>query len=161
MQKVPVRRETGGAGERGLRTGFGIKLVMGMPLAQHQLSPFVAEPFRLSWDAAGSTAGQSGSRESDCEGLRHPICRVLEWQKRLDNEKSLTKVRLAEGEGFSKARIAQFFSLLKLAPEIQEHLKGLRSSREIQFFSVRRLMRLAKMKPEEQQKVFSEMQESL
>jgi hypothetical protein len=48
-------------------------------------------------------------------------------------EASTDRIQIA-----SKARIAQLLSLLKLRPEIQEHLKGLSSSREIQFFSVRK-----------------------
>jgi len=140
-----------------LRTSFGIKLVIGMPLPQHRLAPFVAEPFQFTWKSfAPSTA--CDREGSGCDpAMRHPICTVLDWQERLNNETGLTKVQIASNEGLSKARITQMFTLLNLSEEAQKYLASLTSPVVIKSFAVRRLMAMAKLPLARQREAFEEM----
>jgi len=85
-----------------------------MPLPQHRLAPFVAEPFHFTWRSSGFGGDCQTKGDGCASSIRHPICRVLEWQERLNGDKGLTKVQIGEVEGLSKARITQMFSLLRL-----------------------------------------------
>lgn len=89
--------------------------------------------------------------------MRHPICKVLEWQKRLDCDKGLTKVQIGEAEGLSKARITQMFTLLRLPEEAQEYLATLTSPALVKSFAVRRLMAVAKLPSARQIEIFEGM----
>jgi hypothetical protein len=89
--------------------------------------------------------------------MRHPICKVLEWQERLNGDKGLTKVQIGEDEGLSKARITQMFSLLRLPEDVQQYLASLTSPALIKSFAIRRLMSVAKLPSTRQSKVFEGM----
>ncbi|MFT4177797.1 MAG: hypothetical protein QM627_14260 [Luteolibacter sp.] len=93
----------------------------------------------------------------EASGLRHPICKVLEWQKRLNEGNGLTKVQISEDEGVSKARITQMFSLLRLPEESQQYLASLTSPALIKSFTIRRLMSIAKLPPARQVETFEGM----
>lgn len=77
--------------------------------------------------------------------MSHPILKVFGWQKRLADEKELTKAQIGEQEGLSKARMTQMFSLLRLPNDAQKYLADLTAPALIKAFSVRQLMVLAKM----------------
>jgi len=53
---------------------------------------------------------------------------ALEWQRLLDSGEVATRLELARREGLTSGRITQIMYLLKLAPEIQEHLLNLPKS---------------------------------
>lgn len=89
--------------------------------------------------------------------MRHPICKVLEWQERLNGDKELTKVQIGESEGLSKARITQMFSLLRLPEDAQQYLASLTSPALIRSFAIRRLMSVAKLPSTRQIEVFNGM----
>ena len=130
---------------------------MGMPLPQHPLAPFVAEPFQFTWKSGGPIT-EGDHQGSGCgRAMRHPIFRVLDWQARLEQEPGLTKVKIACNEGLSKARIAQMFSLLKLPVEAREYLASLTSPIVIKSFAIRRLMAMAKLPLARQREAFEEM----
>lgn len=130
---------------------------MGMPLPQHRLAPFVAEPFRFTWKTSGQSTG-CGSDESDRGAMvRHPICRVLDWQQRIEDEPGLTRAQIARDEKLSSARMAQMFSLLRLPEEAREYLASLTSPVVIKSFAVRRLMAMAKLPVARQREAFEEM----
>ena len=95
--------------------------------------------------------------EDGAASMRHPICKVLEWQERLDREKGLTKVQIGEEEGLSKARITQMFSLLRLPEEARQYLASLTSPTLIKSFAVRRLMSVVKLPPARQAEIFEGM----
>lgn len=137
-----------------MRTSFEVKLVVGMPLAQHNLGPFVVSPFRLSWDANGSSNAECGESAAQ----RHPICKVLDWEQRLSKETGLTRAQLAHEEGLSKARVTQMFRLLNLPSDARQYLAGLRSRKAIDSFSLRRLLAVAKLPEGQRQMAFEEMQ---
>jgi len=128
-----------------------------MPLPQHRLAPFVAEPFHFTWRSSGFGGDCETNGESRASAMRHPICRVLEWQERLDGDKGLTKVQIGENEGLSKARITQMFTLLRLPAEAREYLASLTSPALIKSFAIRRLMSVAKLPPARQSEVFEGM----
>ncbi len=65
------------------------------------------------------------------EVARHPIWRVFDWQRRLDEDKALTKVQTCEQEGFFPR---MYRTTLRISPP-----PGL-----IRAFSVRQLMGVAK-----------------
>jgi len=152
-----TRLRPGGAGESDLRTSFGIPLIVGMPLPQHRLAPFVAEPFHFTWRSTGFEGDCQTNGESRASSMRHPICKVLEWQERLNADKGLTKVQIGENEGLSKARITQMFSLLRLPEEAQQYLASLTSPALIKSFAIRRLMSVAKLPPARQVEAFEGM----
>lgn len=88
---------------------------------------------------------------------RHPIWRVLDWQRRLDEDNALTKVQIGEQEGLSKARMTQMFSLLHLPKNAQDYLADLTAPTLIKAFSVRQLMGVAKTPAAERAAAFQRM----
>jgi hypothetical protein len=128
-----------------------------MPLPQHRLAPFVAEPFHFTWRSSGLEDDCHTNGEGRESSTRHPICKVLEWQERLNGDKGLTKVQIGEAEGLSKARITQMFSLLRLPEEAQRYLASLTSPALIKSFAIRRLMSIAKLPSARQNEIFEGM----
>jgi hypothetical protein len=47
---------------------------------------------------------------------------AMEWQRQLDAGEIETQAAIARREGITRARVAQIMALLRLAPEIQEHI---------------------------------------
>ena len=147
----------GGAGTHTLRTSFWLKLVLGLPYYQHNLPPFVAEPFQFSLKSTSQGGLTEGIPQQDRETARHPIWRVFDWQRRLDEDKALTKVQIGEQEGLSKARMTQMFSLLHLPKDAQDYLADLTAPALIRAFSVRQLMGVAKTPAPERVEAFQRM----
>ncbi len=147
----------GGAGEQGLRTSFAVKLVLGIPLPQHRLAPFVVDPFRFTWRATAAEDGSDSTAEERGPVMRHPICRVLQWQNRLKSEAGLTQAQIGVDEGFSKSRMTQLFSLLSLHEDAQQYLASLTSPVAIKAFVIRRLMAVAKLPAGQQTEIFENM----
>jgi hypothetical protein len=149
--------ESGGAGTHALRTSFRLKLVLGLPYYQHNLPPFVAEPFQFSLKSTAQGGPSGDTEQENHEVARHPIWRVFDWQRRLDKDKALTKVQIGEQEGLSKARMTQMFSLLQLPQNAQDYLADLTAPELIRAFSVRQLMGVAKAPASERPEVFQRM----
>lgn len=105
----------------------------------------------------GAKRAAGGDRAAGPLDARHPICRVFDWQRRLDEDKALTKVQIGEQEGLSKARMTQLFSLLHLPKDAQDYLANLTASALIKAFSVRQLMGVAKASTAERAKAFQRM----
>ncbi|MGD9896673.1 MAG: hypothetical protein AB7T14_06330 [Candidatus Methylacidiphilaceae bacterium] len=70
---------------------------------------------------------------------------MFDWQRRLDEDKALTKEQIGEKEGLSKTRMTQMFSLLHLPWDAQDYLADLTAHALIKAFGVRQLIVLAKM----------------
>ncbi|WP_050027685.1 hypothetical protein [Verrucomicrobium sp. BvORR034] len=147
----------GGAGTHTLRTSFGIKLVLGLPYYQHNLAPFVTEPFHFSLKFTSQGEVSEKTAQQDNEAARHPIWRVFDWQRRLDEDKAVTKAQIGEQEGLSKARMTQMFSLLHLPKDAQNYLADLTAPALIKAFSVRQLMGVAKAPAIERAEAFQRM----
>jgi len=62
-----------------------------------------------------------------------------------------SKAELARKTGVNRARITQIMNLLKLAPEIQDYLKNLTDSLQIQYFTEKRLRLITKTKDHQEQ----------
>lgn len=139
-----------------MRTHFGIKLVLGVPLPQYNLAPFVATPFRFILNSHGDAAGPVVDADED-SGPRHPICKVLEWEQRLQSEDSLTRAQLAREEGTTKAYVTQMLRLTNLPEEARQYLSVLRSPETIRSFSLRRLAMVAKLPAERRGEAFDAM----
>ena len=150
-------RKHGGAGTHTLRTSFWLKLVLGLPYYQHNLPPFVAEPFQFSLKSTAQGELSDDTAQENHEAARHPIWRVFDWQRRLDEDKALTKVQIGEQEGLSKARMTQMFSLLHLPKDAQDYLADLTAPALIRAFSVRQLMGVAKTPATERAEAFQRM----
>lgn len=152
-----VSEANGGAGEHTLRTFFGINLILGLSYYQHKLAPFVAEPFHFSLKSTMQSGLPGATAQQSHETARHPIWRVFDWQRRLDEDKTLTKVQIGEQEGLSKARMTQMFSLLHLPKDAQNYLADLTAPALIRAFSVRQLMGVAKAPAPERAEAFQRM----
>lgn len=74
-----------------MRTSFGIKFVLGMPLPQYSLPPFVTVPFRFAWNPQEDSGAPTASAEEENSGQRHPICKVMAWEQRLLSEEDLNQ----------------------------------------------------------------------
>lgn len=90
-------------------------------------------------------------------GPRHPICKVLEWEQRLQTENSLTRAQLAREEGTTKAYITQMLRLTNLPEEARQYLSTLRSPETIRSFSLRRLAMVAKLPADRRIEAFDAM----
>jgi hypothetical protein len=139
-----------------MRTSFGIKFVLGVPLPQYNLPPFAAAPFRFTWNSQ-SDSGESMANADGDSGPRHPICKVLEWGRRLQTEGSLTRAQLAREEGTTKAYITQMLRLTNLPEEARQYLSALRSPETIRSFSLRRLAMVAKLPTDRRGEAFDAM----
>lgn len=157
MPTLLRKKTNGGAGEHTLRTSFGIKLVLGLPYYQHNLAPFFAEPFHLSLKSAMQGRGLEETAQQNRRAARHPIWRVFDWQRRLGEDKALTKAQIGEQEGLSKARMTQMFSLLHLPKDAQDYLADLTAPALIKAFSVRQLMGVAKAPASDRAEAFQRM----
>lgn len=148
---------SGRAGVSEMRTSFGIKFILGMPLPQYNLAPFVANPFRFTWNSQGCADAPATNPSEADSGPRHPFCKVMEWEQRLLTEKNLTRAQLAREEGFSKAYVTQMLRLLRLPIEAREHLVALRSPEIIRSFSLRRLAAVVHLPADRRSEAFSAM----
>jgi len=52
----------------------------------------------------------------------------MEWQRQLDAGEADTRAEIARREGVTRARVTQVMALLRLAPEIQEHILAMPES---------------------------------
>lgn len=139
-----------------MRTHFGIKCVLGVPLPQYNLAPFVTTPFRFTLNAQEDAAGPVVDAD-EYPGPRHPICKVLEWEQRLQSENSLTRAQLAREQGITKAYITQMLRLTNLPEEARQYLSALRSPETIRSFSLRRLAMVAKLPADRRGEAFDAM----
>ncbi len=62
---------------------------------------------------------------------RHPVASTLKkaeaWQARIDSGRVESRAAIAREEGLTRARVTQVLDLLKLAPEIREHILSMPS----------------------------------
>ena len=76
----------------------------------------------------------------------------------LDKGVVSSKAELARKESISRARITQILNLLKLAPEIRNHLMTIEDEKDFKILTERRLREIAKIKnPLRQIKKFREL----
>jgi len=76
---------------------------------------------------------------------------ALEWQRQLDAGDASTQAEIARREGITRARVTQIMALLRLAPEIQEHILAMPESVGRPAISERVLRPITRLKDEVQQ----------
>ncbi|MBB5353765.1 hypothetical protein HNR46_004027 [Haloferula luteola] len=107
-------------------------------------------------NSQGDAAGPVVDADED-SGPRHPICKVLKWEQRLQSENSLTRAQLAREEGTTKAYVTQMLRLTHLPEEARQYLSALRSAETIRSFSLRRLAMVAKLPADRRGAAFDSM----
>lgn len=88
------------------------------------------------------------------EEVCHPIHRAIEWKRELDRDPTLEKQAIAARERIAPGTISHHLKLLKLIPEIQEFLRGIKDADTARNFSVRKMHRLAHLPASEQKMYF-------
>lgn len=85
---------------------------------------------------------------------------AIEWQRQLDAGEVETRAEIARREGVTRARVTQVMALLRLAPEIQEHILALSPLAERPRITERRLRPLTSLSdPEIQKALFAQLTE--
>ena len=82
---------------------------------------------------------------------QHAIHLALQWQDDLKADSSMTMARIAEKNGFSRARVTQIMGFLKLDREIQRQLLNLSDPSAIRYFSERKLRQITSRKDRKEQ----------
>ena len=114
-----------------------------------------AVPVRIAAPFPCEFGGRRQMPEVAARPAQHLIHRARAWQRRLDTESGLTRLRLAEEENLSPASITQQLKLLLLADDIQAHLLNLTDERDVKRFSLNRLLTLAALPLDEQRRRFA------
>jgi DNA invertase Pin-like site-specific DNA recombinase len=87
--------------------------------------------------------------------VQHSLHRARAWQRRLEAEPALNRVKLAAAEGLTPGAITHHMKLLQLAPAIQERLLNVTTSAELRRFSQNRMKALAEFPADEQLRRFA------
>ena len=125
-----------------IRTFWNINLVVGIPFSRWGAQPFVTQPFLYPAGRTERITDRCDSVDRTSKCAKHPIQHALGWQAQMENDPALTRARVAAREHISRARVTQIMSLLTLPPYIQRFLGTLTDTKQIRFFSERRLRRL-------------------
>jgi hypothetical protein len=67
-------------------------------------------------------------RKPRTPGVVELLKMAIEWQRQLEAGEAKTQAVIARREGITRARVTQIMALLKLAPEIQEHILAMPDS---------------------------------
>ncbi|MCD6405208.1 MAG: hypothetical protein J7M19_05240 [Planctomycetes bacterium] len=67
-------------------------------------------------------------KEPKVPSVVQTLRKALEWRRQLDAGEVATQADIARREGVTRARVTQVLMLLRLAPEIQEHILNLPKS---------------------------------
>jgi hypothetical protein len=87
----------------------------------------------------------------------HPIVRALKWQRLIDEKAVPHRFALAKHVGCTPGAVTKMLKMIKLVPEIQEFLAGLKTRPELWHFSLTRMGTLAGLTPEMQRVAFATM----
>jgi len=87
---------------------------------------------------------------------------AMEWQRQLDAGEVETQAAIARREGITRARVTQIMALLRLAPDIQEHILAMPDSVGRPAISERALRPIARLAElEAQLRAFKELDADL
>ncbi len=87
--------------------------------------------------------------------MLHPIHRARAWQRRLETEPGLNRMKLAAEEGLSPGSITHHMKLLLLADEIQDKLLDLTTADQVRRFGLNQMKALADLPLDEQRRRFA------
>ena len=125
---------------------FTIRAIVGLPHGTSKLPAFSVYPILYPGDLIHELVYGHDKPEEQSAAPRHNIHLALKWQDELKSNPSMTMSRIAENNGFSRARVSQIMALLKLDRHIQRHLLSISDSSEIRHFSERKLKHIAACK---------------
>ena len=74
-----------------------------------------------------------------------------EWRRQLDTGEVRTRAEIARREGITRARVTQIMSLLRLAPETQDHILSLPESTQRPALTERSIRKIVRIPDEGQQ----------
>lgn len=77
--------------------------------------------------------------------------KAIEWQARLESGEAFNQSAIARREGITRARVTQVMGMLRLAPEIQQHVLSLPETVRRPAISERALRSIAQIVNPEQQ----------
>lgn len=133
----------------------GRPLVLTLDIALAQAGGMVPvnilAPFRCE---LGFSRRAPATPQPECPA-QHALHRARAWQRRLDAEPRLNRVRLAAEEGLSPGAITHHMKLLHLAEEIQTHLLNLTTKSAVRRYSLNRMKALAELPLDEQRRQFA------
>ncbi|MEI7553505.1 MAG: recombinase family protein [Verrucomicrobiota bacterium] len=92
--------------------------------------------------------------------MLHPIHRARAWQRRLEKDRSLNRLKLAAEEGLSPGSITHHMKLLQLADDIQTKLLELTKAEDVRRYGLNRMKALADLPVDEQLPQFTRIQEA-
>jgi DNA invertase Pin-like site-specific DNA recombinase len=87
--------------------------------------------------------------------MLHPIHRARAWQRRLETERGLNRLKLAAEEGLSPGSVTHHMKLLQLAEAIQAKLLNLTHAEEVRRYGLNRMKALAELPHDEQLRRFA------
>jgi hypothetical protein len=87
--------------------------------------------------------------------ILHPIHRARAWQRRLETERGLNRLKLATEEGLAPGSITHHMKLLQLAEPIQAHLLNITTADDVRRYGLNRMKALAELPREEQLRQFA------
>jgi hypothetical protein len=87
--------------------------------------------------------------------MLHPIHRARAWQRRLEKDRSLNRLKLAAEEGLSPGSITHHMKLLQLADDIQGKLLDLTKAEDVRRYGLNRMKALADLSLDEQRQQFA------
>jgi hypothetical protein len=87
--------------------------------------------------------------------MLHPIHRARAWQRRLEAERGLNRLKLAAEEGLAPGSVTHHMKLLQLAEAIQTHLLNLTTADEARRYGLNRMKALAELPHDEQVRQFA------
>lgn len=97
-----------------------------------------------------TTAKRATAKPPAPTPVQHPLHRARAWQRQLDADPKLNRVRLAAAEGLTPGAVTHHMKLLQLAPAIQERLLNVTTPAELRTFSLNRMKALAELPTAEQ-----------
>ena len=86
----------------------------------------------------------------------HPIVRARQWQRLLDDKVVAHRFALASREGCTPGAVTKIMKLLKLTPEIQDHLATLKDRQDVWHFSIKRMGEISALPPELQRRAYAQ-----
>ena len=87
--------------------------------------------------------------------MLHPIHRARAWERRLETERGLNRLKLAAEEGLSPGSVTHHMKLLQLAEAIQAKLLNLTHAEEVRRYGLNRMKALAELPHDEQLRRFA------
>jgi hypothetical protein len=130
-------KSIGSAGTDQIPTWFEIPVMMGMPFMCGKAKPFIVSPIAYPVDYIASIAVGPDHHQAAETAHTHIIHKALEWRRMLDSAKALTMSKIADNQGYSRARVTQIMNLLHLPSVIVKDLCSVSTPEQSRCYSER------------------------